>query len=147
MEVILSDLENLAKIQYELRDQNAQILKSARQTLRLEFKQKMEAATEALMYLRTKPGETTNKIFSRTIIYLLRSGPLSTKQMHPLIQQIHPDLCDDSIDRVIRGVHFGKRWKLMVRNTQQSLKNSQLIRFDGQKWYLLKDNLSEHTVQ
>jgi hypothetical protein len=139
-EVSLLDLDQFAEISHELQERQAQILKSARQTLRREFKRKVEVASEALMYLRAKPGETTNNIFSRTIIYLLRNGPLSTQQMHPLIQRIHPDLCDDSIDRVIRGVHFGKRWKHMVRNAQQSLKNAQVIRFDGSKWHLYKIN-------
>jgi phosphatidylserine/phosphatidylglycerophosphate/cardiolipin synthase-like enzyme len=63
-EVSLLDLEQLAEISHELQERQAQVLKSARQTLQREFKRKVEAATEALMYLRAKPGETTNKIFS-----------------------------------------------------------------------------------
>jgi hypothetical protein len=140
VEVSLLELEQLTEISHELQERQAQVLRSARQALRQEFKRKVEVATEAVMYLRAKPGETTNKIFSRTILYLLRNGPISTQQMHPLIQRIHPDLCDDSIDRVIRGVHFGKRWKHMLRNAQQSLKNTELIRFDGRKWHLFKTN-------
>mgnify|MGYP001617338381 CR=1 FL=1 len=70
-------------------------------------------------------------------LYLLQKhGPLTTTQLHPLIQNLHPDLCDDGIDRVIDGVHFGKRWKHMVRNAQQYLKRSGQIRFDGRCWSL-----------
>lgn len=134
-EVSLSELDRLAEISRELQKGQAEVVKSARQALKKEFGRKLEVATEAVMYLRAKPGETTNKIFSRTILYLLRSGPLSTEQMHSLIQSIHPDLCDDTVDRIIGGVHFGKRWKHMVRNAQQSLKNAGLIRFDGHKWH------------
>jgi len=51
------------------------------------------------------------------------------------VQQIHPDLCDDTIDRVIDAVHFGKKWKHYVRNAQQALKRKGLIDFDGQRWF------------
>ncbi len=60
-----------------------------------------------------------------------------TIELHPLIQHIHPDLCDDSIDRVIEGVHFGKKWKHYVRNAQQALRRKGLIDFDGQRWIRL----------
>ncbi|MEX2599565.1 MAG: phospholipase D family protein [Dehalococcoidia bacterium] len=68
-----------------------------------------ERIDQILMEARARPGETTNQIFARTIEYLLREKPLSTQEMHPLIQAIHPDLCDDQIDREINGVRFGKR--------------------------------------
>lgn len=82
-------------------------------------------------------GRTINSIFSETIIYLLRKmGPLSTRELHPLIQDIHPDICDDSVDRVINGQHFGKRWKHLVRNAQQHLKQRGQIFFRDEKWHL-----------
>lgn len=135
-EVPLLDLDRIAEISHRLNEQQRRVLRSARQTARQEFEKGIEAAREALMYLRAKPGESTNTIFSRTLLYVLRNGPLSTPQLHPLIQEIHPDLCDDSIDRVIGGVNFGKRWKHMVRNAQQALKNRGLIEFKDGKWHL-----------
>ncbi|MFH1383324.1 MAG: phospholipase D-like domain-containing protein [Chloroflexota bacterium] len=136
-EVSLLDLDQLGNISRELHDRQDRTLKSAKRVLRQEFEREVQLAHEALMYLRAKPGESTNKIFSRTILYLLRNGPLSTQQIHPAIQRIHPDLCDNSIDRVINGVHFGKRWKHMVRNAEQGLKSANLIGFDGRKWHLI----------
>jgi hypothetical protein len=56
--------------------------------------------------------------------------------LHPLIQQLHPDICDDSIDRVIDGVHFGKRWKHHVRSAQSHLKADGKIRTDGERWHI-----------
>jgi hypothetical protein len=56
--------------------------------------------------------------------------------MHPLVQRMHPDICDDEIDRVIDGVNFGKKWKHHVRTAQQALKRARKIDFDGQKWNL-----------
>lgn len=138
-DVSLLDLDRLAEIAEDLQMRRVQVLKSARRTLRQEFERRIAGAHEALLYLRAKPGDSANKIFSRTILYLLRKGPLSTQQLHPLIQQIHPDLCDDSIDRVINGVRFGKRWKHMVRNSQQSLKSLGLIEFAEGRWHLVVD--------
>lgn len=136
-EVSLLELDQLAEISEDLHEQQIRVLTSSRRALRQEFDRRVEAAHETLMYLRAKPGASTNAIFSRTIVYLLRNGPLSTQQLHPLIQYIHPDICDDSIDRIIMGVHFGKRWKHMVRNAQQSLKSQEFIRLDGDKWHLV----------
>jgi hypothetical protein len=53
-----------------------------------------------------------------------------------MIQQLQPDICDDSIDRVIDGVHFGKRWKHYVRTAQQFLKRTGRVYFDGDRWHL-----------
>lgn len=136
-EVSLVDLDQLTEISHDLHEHQIQVLRSARRALREEFERRIEHAREALRYVRAKPGESTNAIFSRTIVYILRNGPLSTQQSHPLIQQIHPDLCDDSIDRIISGVHFGKRWKHMVRNAQQGLKRRGLTRFQNGKWHLV----------
>jgi hypothetical protein len=136
-EVTLLELDQLAEISQDLYEQQIRMLTSSRRALRQEFDRRVEAAHEALMHLRAKPRESTNAIFSRTIVYLLRNGPLSTQQLHPLIQDIHPDICDDSIDRIINGVHFGKRWKHMVRSAQQSLKSQEIIRLDYEKWHLV----------
>jgi hypothetical protein len=136
-EVTLLELDQLAEISQDLYEQQIRVLSSSRQALRQEFDRRVEAAHKALMYLRAKPTESTNAIFSRTIVYLLRNGPLSTQQLHPLIQDIHPDVCDDSIDRIINGVRFGKRWKHMVRNAQQSLQSQGIIRLKGEKWHLV----------
>ncbi len=86
---------------------------------------------------RIKGGKTINSIFADTILYILKKkGPLSTEEMHPLIQALHPDICDDSIDRVINGQHFGKKWKHLVRNAQQFLKRKGLIYLKNGKWHL-----------
>lgn len=75
--------------------------------------------------------------FARTVTYLLdRHGPMSTAEIHPLVQSLHPDLCDDTVERIIDGVHFGKRWKHMVRNAQQNLKSRGRIRLEEGRWFL-----------
>ena len=62
---------------------------------------------------------------------------MRTEELHPLVQLLHPDLCDDSVDRVIDGEHFGKKWKHYVRNAQQYLKRNGEIQFDGSRWHLV----------
>jgi carbamoyl-phosphate synthase large subunit len=66
---------------------------------------------------------------------LLRSGPRTTVDLHRMVQRIHPDICDDSIDRVIDGVHFGKKWKHYVRTAQQHLKKKDLVAHENGRWY------------
>ena len=137
VEVSSAELEKLAEISVSLREKHSDTLRSARASVRKEFETHWERAHETLRQLRARPGETTNSIFSRTILYLLAKGALTTKEIHPLVQGIHPDLCDDSIERVINEVHFGMRWKHMVRNAQQTVKSRGLVEFANGKWRLV----------
>lgn len=86
-------------------------------------------AEEQLLRSRVE-GRSIYKVFGDTILYLLASGPLTTIALHEQIRNIHPDLCDDLLDRVIEGQHFGKLWKHQVRTAQQHLKKADLISYD-----------------
>ncbi len=108
---------------------------SIRSQARRAFKEKLEATNLQVLRQRAR-SKTTHSILVDTILFLLAKGPLRTAELQPLVQILQPDICDDSIDRVIDGVHFGKRWKHYVRNAQQSLKRGGQIRFDGQKWHM-----------
>ncbi|MBI3195754.1 MAG: phospholipase D family protein [Ignavibacteriae bacterium] len=95
-----------------------------------------------LLENRVSKGKTINKLFSDTILYVLaKHGSLTTEELHTYIQHIHPDICDNSIDRVINGQRFGKKWKHLVRDAQQSLKKKGLIQNNGkrgrQQWFLI----------
>lgn len=57
-----------------------------------------------------------------------------TVHMHPMIAAIHPDLCDDTVDRVIDGRHFGKKWKHAVRTAQQQLKDRGIVAYADKMW-------------
>ena len=134
------EISNLARAAATLRDQYIGTLESARTDLRQRLESQLESTRESLMELRGKPGESTNSIFARTIVYLLRSGPLSTREMHPLIQNIHPDLCDEGSDRVINGVRFGKEWKHRVRGAQVDLRRRGQIELIEGYWHLATGN-------
>ena len=132
-EVTLTELEQVTE---NLRARYDDTVKTARTAVRTEFEQQREAIRETLRSIRARPGESTNSIFSRTILYLLRGNALTTPEIHSLVADTHPDLCDDSIDRVINGVSFGRRWKHMVRNAQLNLRRRGLIQRNGQQWSL-----------
>ena len=132
-------IEDVAVLAAEMEDLKAlyqQAERSVRAQARRAFREKLRTAHVRLLRHRAK-GKTTHAIFSDTIRFLLKKGPLRTEALHPLIQLLHPDLCDDSVDRVIDGVHFGKKWKHYVRNAQQYLKRHEEIRFDGLCWHFI----------
>ncbi len=90
---------------------------------------------EDLLVSEHVTGRTEHEVFGNAILYVLRRhGPLSTRQLHPRIQALHPELCDDTRDRIIDGRSFGKRWKHQVRNAQQHLKGKGLIALSNGVW-------------
>jgi hypothetical protein len=139
--VTLIELDELTEITKSLHSKYAETLRTSRESARKEYQESIELTRAALMNLRAKPGETTHSIFARTILHVLKRGPLSTREMQPIIQAIHPDICDNSIDRVINGVHFGRKWKHMVRNSQLHLKRQGRIEFNQKKWRLTLSKL------
>ena len=136
-QVSLQELDHIAVVSGTLREKHRRAINSARTNLRQEFESQLASTHEALRSLRGKPGESTTSILSRTLLYVLKREPLTTLEIHPLVQNIHPDLCDESIDRIINNVHFGKKWKHHVRNAQQSLKRSGLLELVDGKWQLI----------
>src|SRR5215210_8537571 len=93
---------------------------------RQQFRERLEEAT--LEAIRLQIGSrSAHAVFAEAVLFLLRSGPMTTKEMHPKIQILLPELCDDQRDRVIDGRHFGKLWKHHVRTAQQHLKRTGAI--------------------
>jgi len=114
----------------------AQTASASRESTRL-LRAVLQASSDTLLRARLAEGPI-HTVFARTIEYLLRRyGPLSTQQMHPMIHEIHPDLCDDNIDRVIDGKRFGKKWKHAARTAQQQLKKHGIIRLVNGVWTLV----------
>jgi phosphatidylserine/phosphatidylglycerophosphate/cardiolipin synthase-like enzyme len=101
------------------------------------FRDALREAEDELVSLRLAEG-APHSIFARTILYLLkREGPLDTPRLHDCIRELHPDLCDDAIDRVIDGRHYGKKWKHAVRTAQQHLRERGFIMRQGRLWCLV----------
>jgi hypothetical protein len=127
-------LESYGNAAIELRHSYSRKERAVSASVRRAFEARVRSGNELLLKARVKEGVT--RVFSRTIVYLLRKGPLRTVDLHPQIRRIHPDLCDDSVDRVIDGERFGKKWKHLVRTAQQILKREGLVEFDGEFWRL-----------
>lgn len=130
-----SDVEALLNETRELKTLFRQAQYSIKKEARRAFQRKLDAARDHLLRHRAK-GKTTQAMLSEAILFLLAKAPLNTSELQPLVQQLQPDLCDDSIDRVIDGVHFGRRWKHHVRSAQQALKRRGAISYDGERWHL-----------
>jgi len=114
------------------REQQMTVSRSTRKL----FEEALRDADDELIKLRVAEGPI-HTVFARTIMYLLRrEGSLTTERLHPMVQKIHPDLCDDDVDRVINGVRFGKKWKHAVRTAQQQLKKRGLIELQDGLWKL-----------
>ena len=80
----------------------------------------------------TNPKASITAQFCDAIRYVLRqNGPMSTREMNPLIQNLLPELCDDEVDRIINGVTFGRKWKHQVRNAQVQLRRDGTIVQEG----------------
>lgn len=134
--VSLEELDQLAQATEALRNKHLEALSSVVPDIKQEFERELELTRESILQLRGKPGETTNSIFMRTILCLLRDGPMATAELHLHVQNIHPDLCDDDSERIINGIHYGKRWKHLVRAAQKHLKDREMIDRLGRKWRL-----------
>jgi HKD family nuclease len=128
--VSIKNLIEYCEITKNLRKVYKQQQRSIQYTLRKEFERYSLSAEDSLIRLRLAGG-AMHTVFAKTILYLLRRfGAMPTICLHPRIQQIHPDLCDDTVDRIIDGRHFGKKWKHAVRTAQQQLKKQNLTQTD-----------------
>lgn len=118
------------KVRSAFRTQLSGIAKQARD----EFQRSIIEAQDELIKIRLTKG-SLHTVFAEAVIYLLkREGPLETPKIHLFIESIYPDLCDNTIDRVIDGKRFGKKWKHAVRSAQQHLKKRGLIDEQDGKW-------------
>jgi hypothetical protein len=128
-------LKFLSRVSSELNDIRRQAEKSVKKSLRVEFDRRIGDFEGEIIKARAA-GRAPHTIFADAIMYLLARRPMATGEIHTLIQSIHPDLCDDSVDHVIDGQHFGKKWKHAVRTAQQHLKERGEIELRAGRWYL-----------
>jgi hypothetical protein len=144
----MTDIQTMgAKVDRDSMRRYADVARNVRQTLVVQrtridpeigraFTEALRSAETELIRLRLAGG-AMHTIFSKTIMILLaRHGAMPTTSIHSMIQQLHPDLCDDTVDRVIEGRSFGKKWKHAVRTAQQQLKKRGVVEYDGEVWNL-----------
>lgn len=136
---INSDEINIyCSISDEIKELYKQKEKSSTKEVLDKFKEAVVKANDELIRVKLGDG-TLHAIFEKTIFYLLqKNGPLTTTAIHNIIEEIHPDLCNNDVDRVISGIRFGKKWKHAVRTAQQNLKKKGLIELADNNWKLTK---------
>lgn len=132
-----AELRSLAEAASDLRQRWRASEASAKTALKSAFQARVSQVNDTLLGLRVA-GQSLDAILSATVLFLLRDGPLGTEDIHREVQRIHPDLCDDTIDRVINGQRFGKKWKHAVRRAQYHLKKKELIALVEKKWSLVR---------
>lgn len=131
------EIDNYCEISEEIKKLYKQREKSTNSNIEKKFRNALAKANDELIR-STLSGGALHSVFGKTMIYLLqKNGPLSTTLLHNLIEEIHPDLCNNSIDRIINGVHFGKKWKHAVRTSQQQLKRKSIIVLENGLWRLI----------
>ena len=136
-------LKEMSAISDELKDEFHEMEKSVKAGLRQKFNLKLQKAN--LEFLRAQIGSrSAHSLFADAIVYLLSTGSLRTAELHPRIQKLLPDLCDDKVELVTDGQRFGKRWKHDVRNAQQFLKRQGIASFDGKRWRLVGKVISSN---
>lgn len=133
-----SQLANFATVVGELREMRQAADRQVRSRLRREFERRLRKVDDDILSARAA-GRTAHAIFADAILHLLRKQPMRTVEMHHVIRRIHPDLCDDSMDRVIGGQHFGKKWKHAVRTAQVFLRRRGDIRLENGRWHIVTD--------
>jgi len=132
-------LEDINSDVVKIRELQREIEKSLEQKVLIKSLKSKEDDLQTKILRNRIQGRTINSIFAKTIKYLLETkGLLSTRELNPFIQSLYPDICDDTIDRVIDGQHFGKKWKHFVRSAQQYLKKKGTIYLKEGKWHLAK---------
>lgn len=134
-------LRLFAQVVDELRQARQALEHQARAESRHEFDQRVREMDAELLGVRVA-GRTAHAIFADTILHLLGRGPATTVELNEMIRGIHPDLCDDSVDRVIQGQHFGKKWKHGVRTAQVYLRRRGNIQLRDGYWHLVEGSTS-----
>src|ERR1035437_7063854 len=111
----LEEINNYCEVSEEIKKLYKQKEKSVKSEIEIRFKKAIRKANDELIRARLSGG-ALHSVFERTILYLLQKhGPLPTSTIYNFIEEIHSDLCDNSID----GVNFGKKWKHAARTAQQ----------------------------
>jgi len=132
-------VKNLGYIASDLVNRYRDLQNSAASELRRTFNNKLYEVTQEFLATQVGP-RTAHALFAEAILYVLRKGPLPTRELHSDIQQLLPELCDDSMELIINGQSFGKRWKHKVRTSQVYLRRKGAIALHGDRWALVQDS-------
>ena len=87
---------------------------------------------------KVNPDATITAKFGDALKYILsRHGALPTREIYPLVQELMPEWCDDSVNRVVNGVELDTKWKHDMLNAQQVLRRQGVIVREGDRWRMV----------
>lgn len=130
------DINSFCSIAEEIKKLNRQGEDIYKKEIEAKFQKAIEKAEIELVKAKIGSG-ALHTVFEKTIVYLLqRNIELRTVDINNLIAEVHPDLCDNEVDRVINGVHYGKKWKHAVRTTLQNGKKKGIFELVNGYWRL-----------
>ena len=122
----------------EAREQQGAVARSTSDAVQADIDVVLTDIDEWLRLQRAIDSNSTTAMFAHAVQYILRKhGPLSTRDIYPIVQSLFPDMCDDSVHRVINGISFGQRWKHRVRSAQVKLRRDGFIVREGNRWKLV----------
>lgn len=131
------EINSYCSISEEVKQLFRQRENSNKKEIEAKFKKAVEKADTELIKAKMGSG-ALHSVFEKTIFYLLQKDiALPTIDINSLIEEIHPDLCNNEVDRVINGVHYGKKWKHAVRTAQQNLKKRGAIKLEDGVWKII----------
>ncbi|GAB4185121.1 MAG: hypothetical protein OHK0057_01460 [Thermoflexibacter sp.] len=129
-------INSFCSISEEIKKLNKQREDAYKKEIEVKFQKVIEKAEIELVKAKINSG-ALHTVFEKTIVYLLqRNIALLTVDINNLIAEVHPDLCDNEVDRVIDGVHDGKKWKHAVRTTLQNGKKKGIFELVNGYWKL-----------
>lgn len=132
-----NEIDNYCRISSEIKELYKQKDKYLQEEIQNKLNTAIIKADNTLIKAKLGDG-TLHNIFEKTIVYILQKhGALPTAAINQIIEDIHPDICDNQIDRIINGINFGKKWKHAVRTAQQHLKKKGRVKIEDGKWFLI----------
>ena len=138
--VDLETVDELGKLETDLRQAHSTLIKEATWAARRNFDQAMRQARPALVSVQVG-DRSAHAVFGEAIRYVLAKGPRTTQTIQQEVQRLMPDLCDDNEFLMIKGERYGRAWKRRFRHAQLHLKRRGAVSYNpGTREWALSNN-------
>ncbi|HPW66970.1 MAG TPA: phospholipase D-like domain-containing protein [Salinivirgaceae bacterium] len=122
----LYDKDFLAKIHEESKkiEQVQRKAEIQRSEIDLKLLLQQQQKIDSILETQFTDKETRHGVFAKTIKFLLENNKqLTTQQLYQLVQEIHPEMCNDTI----KYSNGEKKWKIEVRQARHFLKKQGVV--------------------
>lgn len=123
-------LAEMEPLETELRRAWEEATADASSSARARFNDALQRAKPA--FASAQVGDrSAHAVFGDAILFVLADGPLATKEIQSQVQELLPDLCDDTEYFSIKGEQYGRAWKRRLRHAQLHLKRRGELAYDA----------------